>query len=55
MKVRLLVVGAVLTQVVGCASIVSGHNQALSVETRDAGGPVVGANCKLENDKVPGS
>ena len=51
MKVRLLVVGAVLTQVVGCASIVTGHNQSLSVETRDAAGPVVGASCKLENDK----
>jgi len=51
MKVRLLVVGAVLTQVIGCASIVTGHNQSLSVETRDAAGPVVGASCRLENDK----
>jgi hypothetical protein len=35
----------------GCASIVSGHNQSLSVETRLKGFPVAGANCKLSNDK----
>lgn len=35
----------------GCASIVTGHNQSLSVETRHKGDPVSGANCKLVNDK----
>lgn len=35
----------------GCASIVTGHNQSLSVETRKNGLPIVGANCKLTNDK----
>jgi hypothetical protein len=36
----------------GCASIVSGTNQVLSVETlQKAGAPVAGATCKLENDK----
>lgn len=35
----------------GCASIVSGHNQSLSIETHADGKSVVDANCKLENDK----
>lgn len=35
----------------GCASITTGHNQSLSVETRADGKPVAGASCKLENDK----
>lgn len=36
----------------GCASIVSGHNQSLSVQTRSkTGTQVAGANCKLSNDK----
>jgi hypothetical protein len=35
----------------GCASIVSGQNQSLSVETKRAGEQVAGANCKLVNDK----
>lgn len=36
----------------GCASIVSGHNQSVSLETRVKQGQVVaGANCKLANDK----
>jgi len=36
----------------GCASIVSGQNQSLSVQTRNkAGTQVAGANCKLSNDK----
>lgn len=42
----------VATLASGCASIVSGHNQSLSVQTRSkAGTPVAGANCKLRNDK----
>jgi len=35
----------------GCASIVSGVNQPLSVETRFNGEPLVGAMCKLESNK----
>lgn len=35
----------------GCASIVSGQNQSLSVETLQAGKPLSGASCKLDNDK----
>jgi len=46
------IVGAVLlTQVVGCASIVNGQNQSVSVETRTEAGPVSGANCRLTNNK----
>lgn len=44
----ILAVSLVLT---GCASIVNGSNQVLSVETRNSAGPVIGANCKLENPK----
>lgn len=35
----------------GCASITTGHNQSLSVETRADGKPVSNAQCKLENGK----
>lgn len=35
----------------GCASIVNGTNQSLSVEARNKGEQVAGANCKLTNDK----
>lgn len=36
----------------GCASIVSGHNQSVSVETRSKQGQsVLSANCKLSNNK----
>ena len=35
----------------GCASIVNGTNQVVSVETRAPGGNVSGASCKLQNDK----
>jgi hypothetical protein len=35
----------------GCASIVSGHNQTLSIEAKSKGTQVAGANCKLSNDK----
>lgn len=40
-----------LTQIVGCASIVSGTNQSISVETRNATGAVSGASCRLSNNK----
>jgi hypothetical protein len=35
----------------GCASIVSGTNQLMSVETISKTGKVDGASCKLQNDK----
>lgn len=35
----------------GCASIVNGTSQVVSVETMHASGKIEGANCKLENDK----
>ncbi|HEX5371547.1 MAG TPA: hypothetical protein VFW84_02310 [Aquabacterium sp.] len=35
----------------GCASIVNGQNQPVSVDTRQGGDAVVGANCTLSNDK----
>lgn len=35
----------------GCASIVSGQNQSLSVQTRSKSDQVTDANCKLSNDK----
>jgi hypothetical protein len=35
----------------GCASIVSGTSQVVSVETLHAGTNLAGASCKLENDK----
>ncbi len=39
------------TQLVGCASIVNGQNQSVSVESRTDSGPISGANCKLSNNK----
>lgn len=48
-KPLILVWAAALTT--GCASIVTGHNQPISVETRHNGAMVREANCKLENDK----
>jgi hypothetical protein len=35
----------------GCASIIHGQNQSLSVETRNKAAQVAGATCKLSNDK----
>ena len=35
----------------GCASIVSGQNQPLSVETKNKGASVSGASCRMTNDK----
>jgi len=43
-----LVFASLLT---GCASIVSGTSQIVSVETKHPTGNVAGATCKLENDK----
>lgn len=40
-----------VTGLTGCASIVSGTTQIVSVETISQHGKVDGASCKLENDK----
>ena len=42
---------AAVSALTGCASIVSGTNQVVSVETLHNAGNVSGAVCKLENDK----
>ena len=47
----LLGTGMALASLTGCASIVSGTNQVVSVETLVPAGKVAGANCKLQNDK----
>lgn len=49
--IRVLALGIIAPLFTGCASIVSGQNQSLSVETLQAGKPLSGANCKLDNDK----
>src|SRR5215510_7417874 len=52
MKAVHLTVVAIAFFSTGCASIVGGHNQSISVETRtDAGASLNGANCKLANNK----
>jgi hypothetical protein len=35
----------------GCASIVGGHNQSISIDTRHNDQPLSGATCELRNDK----
>lgn len=42
---------AIAASLTGCASIVSGTSQIVSVETLQSSGRVDGASCKLENDK----
>eukprot|EP01036_Dinobryon_divergens_P044349 gene44349-59166_t len=42
---------AAAASLTGCASIVNGQNQSVSVETRVDTGPVVGAYCTLNNNK----
>jgi hypothetical protein len=52
--VRLLLLGATLVGVLlttGCASVVNGHNQSVSVTTQSKGADVAGAKCTLTNDK----
>jgi hypothetical protein len=50
---RILAVGALVSVAAlsGCASIVGGTSQVLSIQTMQAGNDVSGASCKLENDK----
>lgn len=43
-----IIISSLLT---GCASIVNGSNQVVSVEARNKGEMVSGASCKLQNDK----
>ena len=51
-KINLVVLASVSLLGSGCASIVSGHNQSVSVETRSKqGAAVMSANCKLSNNK----
>ncbi|QOY95143.1 hypothetical protein IM543_04420 [Massilia sp. UMI-21] len=42
---------AIAANLTGCASIVSGTSQIVSVETHQPSGKVDGASCKLENEK----
>ena len=51
MSVRVFAAIAVVSQLMGCASIVNGQNQSVSVEALAEAGSVVGANCKLSNNK----
>lgn len=51
MKLTLVLPVLAISLTTGCASIVNGTNQPLSVETRLKGSTVAGANCKLVNDK----
>ncbi len=46
-----ILITALASLTCGCASIVTGHNQPVSVETRHKGEMVTGAQCKLNNDK----
>jgi hypothetical protein len=52
MTVRFLTLTALALVSTGCASIVGGTNQPVSVETRSSNGAALtGANCKLSNNK----
>ena len=48
---RISLIAAVACLSTGCASIVSGHNQSLSVTASSQGADVSGAKCSLTNDK----
>ena len=50
-RLRFLCMGLTIAVLSGCASIVSGTSQVVSVETLQKTGVVAGASCKLENDK----
>jgi hypothetical protein len=52
MRLHTLALLSAATMATGCASIVSGTSQPVSVETRSADGTqVTGANCRLNNNK----
>lgn len=46
-----VVILALVSLTTGCASIVNGQNQSLSVETRLKADQIAGANCQLTNNK----
>lgn len=48
---RLLLAALAAMSLSGCASIVSGTNQSVSVDVRSQTAAVQGANCKLSNNK----
>jgi len=48
---RMTVAALAVCLTTGCASIVSGQNQSVSVKTNNNGADVAGANCELKNDK----
>jgi hypothetical protein len=50
-KIASVLAVAAASNLTGCASIVSGTNQVVSVETLNQAGKVDGAVCKLVNDK----
>lgn len=50
-KTRIAFIVTVASLASGCASIVNGNNQVISVEARHKGQPVVGASCQLVNPK----
>ena len=52
--IRHLLIGSAATAALlltGCASVVNGHNQSVSVTTKSKGDEVSGAKCSLSNDK----
>ncbi len=51
MNYQTLAVLAAISALSGCASIVNGHNQSVSVTTRSKGADLPGAKCSLSNDK----
>lgn len=50
-NIKLVLPTAVILLCTGCATILNGTDQPLSVDTRLKGTQVSGANCKLVNDK----
>ncbi len=51
LNIKIILAVAPLMLATGCASIVNGTNQPVSVETKHQGDAVAGANCKLANNK----
>jgi hypothetical protein len=51
MKIRICIAAVAVTQLFGCASIVSGQNQSVSINAMSDSGQVVGAQCTLTNNK----
>jgi hypothetical protein len=50
--IAMVAAGLTLAGLTGCASIVNGTSQVVSVETLHTSGPVAGAVCKLETTRV---